>query len=97
MSSFWDDLGVVLGLFCGHVGVMSGSFWGHFGVMLGSLWDHFGVMLGSLWGHFGITLGSLEIGPGGGVTLLTAAAILESRLGGVNPPQQQRPFWALGG
>ena len=54
--------------------------------MLGSLWDHFGVMLGSLWGHCGITVGSLEIGPGGGLTPFTAAAIPESRLGGLTPP-----------
>ena len=60
-----------------------------FGVMLGSLWGHFGVTLGSRWGLLGLVLG--------GLTPLTAAAIPESRLGGVNPPQQQLPFWALGG
>ena len=62
LSSFWDDLGLVLGLFWGHVVVMLDnfgaileSFWGHFG----SMWGQCGVTLGSRWGHFGISLGSL--------------------------------------
>ena len=56
-----------------------GSFWGHVGVTLGSFWGHVGVTLGSLWGLLRLVLG--------GLTPLTAAAILESRLGGgVNPP-----------
>ena len=52
MTSFWDDLGVVLRLSWGHVGVMLRSFWGHFGISLGSIWDRIRVNLD----HFGTVL-----------------------------------------
>ena len=47
MSSFWDDLGVVLGL-----------FWGHIVVML----VNFGVILESCWGH-SLTLRVVAVDP----------------------------------